>query len=83
MIGERKRTAGERDNQDRSSFDQESLGGAVRAGFQMTENLRETVRYTLRTDEITNVDADASRSASRTASGPPRTTPSLAVPPTI
>lgn len=51
----------ERDNQDRSSFDQFSVGGAIRFGFQMTENLRETVRYTLRTDEITNVDSDASR----------------------
>jgi outer membrane protein insertion porin family len=51
----------ERDNQDRSSFDQLSVGGAVRFGFQLTENLRETVRYTLRTDEITNVESTASR----------------------
>jgi outer membrane protein insertion porin family len=51
----------ERDNQDRSSFDQFSVGGAIRFGFQITENLRETVRYTLRTDEITNVDSNASR----------------------
>jgi outer membrane protein insertion porin family len=50
-----------RDNQDRSSFDQYSVGGAIRFGFQLTENLRETVRYTLRNDEIRNVDPDASR----------------------
>jgi outer membrane protein insertion porin family len=51
----------ERDNQDRSSFDQFSVGGALRAGFQLTENLRDTVRYTLRTDEIRNVKSTASR----------------------
>jgi outer membrane protein insertion porin family len=51
----------ERDNQDRSSFDQFSFGGALRLGFQLTENLRETVRYTLREDEIRNIRSDASR----------------------
>jgi outer membrane protein insertion porin family len=50
-----------RDNQDWSSFDQYSVGGVLRAGFQITENLRETVRYTLRNDEIRNVDENASR----------------------
>jgi outer membrane protein insertion porin family len=43
-----------------SSFEQESLGGSLRAGFDVTENLRETVRYTLRRDDIHDVDATAS-----------------------
>jgi len=51
----------ERDNQDRSSFDQKSVGGALRLGYQITENLRQTLRYTLREDEITNIDEGASR----------------------
>jgi outer membrane protein insertion porin family len=51
----------ERDNQDRSSFDQKSVGGALRLGYQITENLRQTLRYTLREDEITNIDSGASR----------------------
>jgi len=45
-----------------SSFEQESLGGSVRGAFDVTENLRETVRYTLRRDDIHDVDADASAS---------------------
>jgi outer membrane protein insertion porin family len=51
----------ERDNQDRSSFDQFSTGGALRIGFQLTENLRETIRYTLRNDEIRDIRPEASR----------------------
>lgn len=51
----------ERDNQDQSSFDQLSMGGVLRAGFQVTENLRETARYTLRSDDIRNVKPTASR----------------------
>jgi outer membrane protein insertion porin family len=51
----------ERDNQDRSSFDQKSVGGALRLGYQITENLRQTLRYTLREDDITNIDDGASR----------------------
>ncbi|MDF2763421.1 MAG: rane protein [Rhodospirillales bacterium] len=43
-----------------SSFEQESVGGSLRAGFDVTENLRETVRYTLRRDDIHDVDATAS-----------------------
>jgi outer membrane protein insertion porin family len=47
---------------DESSFEQESLGGSLRGAFDVTENLRETVRYTLRRDDIHDVDADASAS---------------------
>src|SRR5687768_12707762 len=43
-----------------SGFEQQSLGGSVRGAFDVTERLRETVRYTLRRDEISDVDEDAS-----------------------
>ena len=35
-------------------------GGTLRAGYPLTENLRHLVRYTLRQDDIHNVDDDAS-----------------------
>jgi outer membrane protein insertion porin family len=50
-----------RNNQDRSSYDQFTVGGALRVGFQINEPMRETLRYTLRSDEIQNVDPAASR----------------------
>lgn len=50
----------ERDLQSRSNFDQESLGGALRAGFSITEHLRQGVRYTLKEEEITSVGDDTS-----------------------
>ncbi len=43
-----------------SSFDQTSTGGTLRMGYPLTENLRHSVRYTLRDDSIHNVDDDAS-----------------------
>lgn len=43
-----------------SSFEEESLGGSLRGSFDVTERLRETVRYTLRRDDIHDVDDDAS-----------------------
>ncbi|HXV22861.1 MAG TPA: outer membrane protein assembly factor BamA [Alphaproteobacteria bacterium] len=43
-----------------SSFEQESVGGSLRGAFEVTENLRQTVRYTLRRDDIHDVDDDAS-----------------------
>jgi outer membrane protein insertion porin family len=49
------------DRQDESSFDEDSLGFALRAGYQVTEPLRQTWRYTVRQDEITDVPATASR----------------------
>lgn len=49
------------DYQDVSSYDQNSLGFALRAGFDLTENLRQNVRYQFRRDKITNVGDDASR----------------------
>lgn len=49
-----------RNQQTQSQFDQNSLGGALRAGYQITEPLRQTLKYTLRRDEITNVASTAS-----------------------
>ncbi|MGE3290967.1 MAG: outer membrane protein assembly factor BamA [Geminicoccaceae bacterium] len=48
------------DFQRESSYDESSLGGTLRLGYPLTENLRHAVRYTLRDDEIHNVDDDAS-----------------------
>jgi outer membrane protein insertion porin family len=48
------------DFQSESSYDETSTGGTLRMGYPLTENLRHSVRYTLRTDQIQNVDNDAS-----------------------
>lgn len=50
-----------RDQQDESSFDQRRTGGAVRMGYPLSENLRQTWRYRVEQNEIENVDSDASR----------------------
>jgi outer membrane protein insertion porin family len=47
-------------DRDESSFDQKSLGFGLRAGYEIQEYLRHTVRYGLSEDEIFNVDDDAS-----------------------
>ena len=49
------------DLQDESSFDQRRTGGAVRMGYPLSENWRQSWRYRLENNEITDVDADASR----------------------
>ncbi len=49
------------DFQDESSFDQESLGGVLRAAYPLSRYWRNGWRYTLRTDEISNVPDDASQ----------------------
>ena len=41
-------------------YQQFSYGGALRAGYQITENLRQTLKYTARSDDITNVQSNAS-----------------------
>lgn len=48
------------DLQDESSFDRESLGFGLRAGYRITEPLTQTWRYTIRQDDITDVDPNAS-----------------------
>ncbi len=49
------------DFSDQSSFEQRETGFAVRSGYQLTEDIRHNVRYTLRQDEITQVEDTASR----------------------
>ncbi len=49
-----------RDFQDESSFDQDRVGGALRLGYPLSQNWRQTLRYQLERNEITNVDDDAS-----------------------
>ena len=48
-----------RDYQRESSFDQQTLGFSLRAGYPLAEHLGQRWRYTLRRDDITNVPADA------------------------
>lgn len=50
-----------KDQQDQSSFDQKRTGGGVRMGYPLSEKLRQTWRYRIETNEIDNVDSDASR----------------------
>lgn len=50
-----------RDLQDESSYDQKRTGGGLRMGYPLSENWRQTLRYKLERNEITNVDSDASR----------------------
>jgi outer membrane protein insertion porin family len=42
------------------AYEQFSYGGALRAGYQISESLRQTWKYTARSDEITNVASNAS-----------------------
>ena len=48
-----------RDYQRESSFDQQTVGFSLRAGYPLAEHLGQRWRYTLRRDDITNVPADA------------------------
>ena len=41
------------------AYQQFSYGGSLRAGYQLTENLRQTLKYTVRSDDITNIQSDA------------------------
>jgi len=54
----------QRDNQDFAGFSQFTLGGDVRAGYQITEPLRQTLKYTLRDDRIFNICTVANSSTS-------------------
>ena len=49
-----------RNLQDTSSFDIERTGGRLRSGYNITENLSEGWRYTLKLTNITSVSSDAS-----------------------
>ena len=49
------------DLQDQSSFDRETIGFVLRAGYPLAERLRHTVSYTLKSDEVSDVSASTSR----------------------
>lgn len=49
-----------RDLQDESSFDQKLTGGRLRMGYPLAKNLRQELRYGIKTNEITDVDPSAS-----------------------
>ncbi|MBP9049700.1 MAG: outer membrane protein assembly factor BamA, partial [Alphaproteobacteria bacterium] len=49
-----------KDQQDQSSFDQRRTGGGVRMGYPLSDKLRQTWKYRLEQNEITNVDSNAS-----------------------
>lgn len=48
------------DQQDESSFESQTKGGRLRAGYSVTEHLRHNLFYSLRDIEISNVDDNAS-----------------------
>jgi outer membrane protein insertion porin family len=50
-----------RDFQSEASYDVDSIGGSVRARYQVSEFLRHTIRFSVRQDQIENVSGNASR----------------------
>ncbi len=50
-----------RDVQEESSFDQRTIGGGLRIGYDIVDRLSQSWRYVLRSDEITDVSGNASR----------------------
>jgi outer membrane protein insertion porin family len=50
-----------RDNQDESSFDEESTGFGLRFGYRLAEDWTQTLQYRLDYRDISDVDANASR----------------------
>ena len=49
------------DLQDESSFERETVGFALRAGYPLAERLRHTVSYAFRTDDVSDVSTTASQ----------------------
>ncbi len=49
------------DLQDESSYDRETVGFALRAGYPLAERLRHSVSYTLKSDDISDVGLTTSR----------------------
>jgi outer membrane protein insertion porin family len=49
-----------RDLQTRSSYDEKTTGMRLRGSYPITENLRQSLRYTVRQNEIKDVDVDTS-----------------------
>ncbi len=50
-----------RDFQREASYDVDSYGGTVRARYELSDNIRHTLRFTGRSDTIENVSSNASR----------------------
>ena len=51
-----------RDNEDSSSYSYKTIGGTVHLGWNYTDALRQVVRYTLKQDNIYDIDSDAALS---------------------
>jgi len=51
----------QRDNTTFSGYQQQSYGGSLRAGYQFTESLRQTLTYTIRDDTIKDIIPGASQ----------------------
>lgn len=51
-----------RDNEDSSSYSYKTIGGTVHFGWSYTDALRQVVRYTLKQDNIYDIDSDAALS---------------------
>ena len=49
------------DLQEESSYDRDTIGFSVRAGYPLAEHLRQTVSYTLKHDEVSDFAADTSQ----------------------
>jgi len=49
-----------RDLQDESSFERKSLGAGLRLGFEYSDTLRQSLRYRVSREEVTNVSSTAS-----------------------
>lgn len=49
-----------RDLESESSFDSDTTGGTLRSSYSLSEHLRHSLRYSIRNEEITNVQDDAS-----------------------
>ncbi|MBR5130527.1 MAG: outer membrane protein assembly factor BamA [Alphaproteobacteria bacterium] len=48
------------DNEDYSSYKSTTTGGAIRFGWNYTDYLRQSIRYTLQEDEVRDIEEDAS-----------------------
>ncbi|MDD9990396.1 MAG: outer membrane protein assembly factor BamA [Rhodospirillales bacterium] len=49
------------DLQDESSFDRDTIGFSLRVGYPLSERLRHSVSYTLKSDEVSDVSETSSR----------------------
>jgi len=59
----------QRDNQDFAGFSQFTVGGDVRAGYQISDPLRQTLKYTIREDRIYDICTAANSNTTSTFYG--------------